>query len=213
MRRPMWIAPAGVVLIFGIAQPSSGIDEPGEPSSSAPEVRLKLKLTGASTVALQRTEDGSYRYVVTEDLATRELTPNQFAERLYHDHVSRSFLQMLFNITSPIGIAWVALGFLGQVLFTGRMIVQWITSERRGRSVVPVAFWWMSLAGGVMLLTYFLWRKDIVGVVGQSTGVFIYSRNLILITRRGRSAGIARRARHLETSAGSEESDIELQSP
>ncbi|HHQ49151.1 MAG TPA: hypothetical protein ENK19_09765 [Acidobacteria bacterium] len=78
---------------------------------------------------------------------------------------------------------WVALGLLGQVLFTGRMVVQWLVSEKRKRSVVPVIFWWMSLGGATMLLIYFLWRKDIVGVLGQSTGWFIYSRNLWLIYR------------------------------
>ncbi|HAI14296.1 MAG TPA: hypothetical protein DCM28_21505, partial [Phycisphaerales bacterium] len=72
---------------------------------------------------------------------------------------------------------WVAVGLLGQVLFTGRMIVQWIASEKSKRSVVPTAFWWMSLIGASMLITYFIWRKDVVGVLGQATGWFIYVRN------------------------------------
>ncbi|HCD35270.1 MAG TPA: hypothetical protein DER01_22910 [Phycisphaerales bacterium] len=76
---------------------------------------------------------------------------------------------------------WVAVGLLGQVLFTGRMIVQWIASEKSKRSVVPTAFWWMSLIGASMLITYFIWRKDVVGVLGQATGWFIYVRNLYLI--------------------------------
>ena len=92
-------------------------------------------------------------------------------------------LYKLLNITSPIGIAWVGLGLLGQGLFTGRMIVQWLVSEKNKRSVVPVAFWWMSLAGATMLVTYFAWRKDIVGILGQSIGWLIYSRNLWLIYR------------------------------
>jgi lipid-A-disaccharide synthase-like uncharacterized protein len=82
----------------------------------------------------------------------------------------------------------VGLGFLGQALFTGRMLVQWLTSERQRRSVVPVAFWWLSLAGASMLLGYFVWRKDIVGVLGQGTGWAIYVRNLWLLYRP-RSAG------------------------
>ena len=88
--------------------------------------------------------------------------------------------------THGIGAAIVAqlAGHGEQVLFTGRMLVQWLASEKRKRSVVPVAFWWMSLIGGVMLLTYFIWRKDIVGVAGQSTGLLVYGRNLILIRRR-----------------------------
>ena len=93
----------------------------------------------------------------------------------------RGLLYRLLNITSPIGIAWVALGLVGQVLFTLRMVFQWLVSERRKRSVVPVGFWWMSLGGASMLLVYFAWRRDIVGILGQSTGWLIYVRNLWLI--------------------------------
>ena len=86
-----------------------------------------------------------------------------------------------------MGIAWVGIGLLGQLLFAGRMLVQWLTSEKRGRSTVPVAFWWMSLTGASMLLVYFIWRKDVVGVLGQSTGWLIYARNLYLIHSHGGS--------------------------
>ncbi|MEM7245783.1 MAG: lipid-A-disaccharide synthase N-terminal domain-containing protein [Acidobacteriota bacterium] len=89
----------------------------------------------------------------------------------------------MLNISSPLGFAWVALGFLGQLCFTGRMLVQWLASEKQRRSVVPPAFWWMSLVGATMLLAYFAWRRDLVGVIGQSTGWFIYARNLVLIRR------------------------------
>ena len=191
---------------------SASSDERETGAAATPAVRLNLKMHGASDVSLQRADDGSYRYLVTDEAGTHELTPQQFAERLYQDHALRSFLRLLFNITKPIAIAWVTLGFLGQALFTGRMILQWIITERRGRSTVPVAFWWMSLAGGVMLLTYFIWRKDIVGVIGQSTGVFIYSRNLILIYRRRHVVQLAQQARLVKTSSDSEEPEIELQS-
>ena len=87
----------------------------------------------------------------------------------------------MLNITSPAGLLWVGLGLLGQVLFTGRMLVQWLASERSKRSVVPEAFWWMSFAGATLLLAYFTWRGDVVGVLGQGAGWFIYLRNLYLI--------------------------------
>ncbi|MEC7351885.1 MAG: lipid-A-disaccharide synthase N-terminal domain-containing protein [Planctomycetota bacterium] len=81
---------------------------------------------------------------------------------------------------------WVSVGLFGQALFTGRMLVQWLASERLRRSTIPVAFWWMSLAGATMLLAYFIWRRDIVGVLGQGLGWIIYVRNLGLIYGGGR---------------------------
>jgi len=81
---------------------------------------------------------------------------------------------------------WLVLGFLGQAMFTARFIVQWITSERRRQSVVPVMFWWFSVAGGALLLIYALKRADPVFIVGQSAGILVYSRNLILIRRAKR---------------------------
>lgn len=79
---------------------------------------------------------------------------------------------------------WIGVGLLGQVFFTSRFLVQWIASERRRRSVVPVAFWWFSLLGGATLLTYAVWRQDPVFIIGQAAGLVIYLRNLVLISRR-----------------------------
>jgi lipid-A-disaccharide synthase-like uncharacterized protein len=76
---------------------------------------------------------------------------------------------------------WLLLGFSAQGLFAARFIVQWIASERAGRSVVPIGFWYLSLGGGLLLFTYALWRKDPVFILGQSCGLFVYSRNLYLI--------------------------------
>ena len=110
----------------------------------------------------------------------QQLTPQVFAEELKNRRPEwrRGLLYSTLNITSTTGIFWVGVGLLGQVLFTGRMIVQWIASEKEKRSVVPTSFWWMSLGGATMLIVYFIWRVDIVGVIGQSTGWFIYVRNL-----------------------------------
>ncbi len=92
----------------------------------------------------------------------------------------------LFNITSWAGLMWVAVGFGGQIAFSGRMLLQWFVSEREKRSVVPPLFWWLSLIGGVMLFAYFVWRQDVVGVLGQSSGLVIYGRNIRLIHKRKR---------------------------
>lgn len=81
---------------------------------------------------------------------------------------------------------WVILGFAAQGLFTMRFLVQWIASERAGRSVIPLAFWWLSIVGGTLLLAYALYRKDAVFILGQAFGVFIYLRNLHLVMRERR---------------------------
>jgi lipid-A-disaccharide synthase-like uncharacterized protein len=87
---------------------------------------------------------------------------------------------------------WVVFGFAAQFVFALRFLVQWIASERKRRSYVPVVFWYLSICGGLMLLTYAIQRRDPVFIAGQSLGVFIYLRNLILIYRRaGTYRGIA----------------------
>jgi lipid-A-disaccharide synthase-like uncharacterized protein len=83
---------------------------------------------------------------------------------------------------------WLAVGFCGQGLFSMRFLVQWISSERHKRSIIPVAFWYFSLAGGVTLLAYAVYRADPVFIVGQLTGLFIYGRNLQLIILERRRA-------------------------
>ena len=78
---------------------------------------------------------------------------------------------------------WVALGFLAQGMFTMRFVVQWLASERAGKSVIPLAFWFFSMAGGMMLLVYAIQRRDPVFIAGQSLGLLVYVRNLMLIRR------------------------------
>lgn len=81
---------------------------------------------------------------------------------------------------------WLVVGFMGQALFSARFLVQWVSSERRKRSVVPLAFWYFSVAGGATLLAYAVHRMDPVFIVGQFAGLFIYLRNLQLIYRQRR---------------------------
>ncbi|OLE65898.1 MAG: hypothetical protein DMF52_07385 [Acidobacteria bacterium] len=87
---------------------------------------------------------------------------------------------------------WVLFGMLGQILFGLRFIVQWLASERRKETTVPVAFWYLSLAGSLILFVYAFWyRQDIVITVGQSAGVLIYVRNLMLIRRPRPGAAVS----------------------
>jgi len=82
---------------------------------------------------------------------------------------------------------WLILGFLAQFFFFLRFFVQWIISEKKKKSVVPLAFWYLSLLGGSLLLIYSLHRKDPVFILGQAMGIVIYTRNLILIKRELKS--------------------------
>lgn len=73
---------------------------------------------------------------------------------------------------------WIALGFVAQLLFTARFAVQWIASERKNRMVIPIAFWFFSIGGGILLLAYAIHRRDPVFIAGQAFGIFVYARNL-----------------------------------
>ena len=108
---------------------------------------------------------------------------------------------MLIDIASAVGgylhdvfvgniDAWVIVGYVAQFLFSMRFVVQWIASERAGRSVVPTAFWVFSIGGGLMLLCYAVYRKDPVFIIGQGFGTFVYIRNLQFVLR-GRGEGAA----------------------
>ena len=84
---------------------------------------------------------------------------------------------------------WLAIGFMGQALFSARFLVQWISSEKQKKSVIPIAFWYFSLGGGVTLLSYAIFRLDPVFIVGQAGGLLVYSRNLYFVLRERRQAG------------------------
>ncbi len=105
--------------------------------------------------------------------------------------VATSLAMLLLNIFPflPASLAehpeqiMVVVGFAGQGLFAMRFIVQWLTSEGQGRSVIPLAFWYFSIGGGSVLLLYAIWRQDPVIICGQGLGLFIYCRNLYFIHR------------------------------
>ena len=89
---------------------------------------------------------------------------------------------------------WLTIGFLGQSLFTARFLIQWVVSEKKRASVVPVAFWWLSLLGGAALLAYAIFRRDPVIITGQGMGLFVYTRNLMLVGKA--------RAREVQSGCG-----------
>lgn len=100
-------------------------------------------------------------------------------------------------LLSPKG--WLVIGFTGQALFTARFVVQWLVSEKKRDSVVPEAFWWLSLLGGLTLLSYASYRQDPVIILGQGMGLVVYVRNLMLVHKARRRAA---RRRHRAAAAG-----------
>src|SRR3974390_69229 len=109
---------------------------------------------------------------------------------------------MLIDITKAVGgylhevfignVEWgILIGYMAQAMFAMRFVVQWIASERSGKSVVPTTFWVFSIAGGFMLPGYAMYRKDPVFLIGQAFGVFVYLRNLQFVRRGGRQGAAA----------------------
>ncbi len=78
---------------------------------------------------------------------------------------------------------WLLLGLSGQIIFGSRFVLQWISSERAKKSYIPAYFWFLSLAGAVLLLIYAIHQKDLVFVIGQSSGFFVYIRNIMLLKK------------------------------
>lgn len=112
------------------------------------------------------------------------LSGEEFLQEIDRRQRDLPWIYRLLDVTSLTGVLWVVFGFAGQGVFTARMIIQWQASEKAKSSIVPPAFWWLSILGASMLMVYFVWRKDIVGFLGQSTGWLVYIRNLWFIYGR-----------------------------
>lgn len=157
---------------------------------------VKVQFAGHGVLEVLEDPPGSgrfsFRVLFRNGFAGEVFGDEQFIERYgqeQHEHATAHAGNVVFralNITSWAGVAWVALGFAAQAAFFGRMFIQWMVSEKRRESVIPPVFWYLSLFGGIGLFTYFAWRQDIVGVLGQSSGIVIYARNIRLIFKQRR---------------------------
>ena len=161
-------------------------------SRSATDLTVSV---GAYEIMLMREHTGEQvQYTIVSPASLRSDTPmtaseldsfiSMQVERWNARPALERHLLGFFNITSWGTFGWVMIGLVGQAAFFGRMFVQWIVSERSQVSTVPEIFWWFSFIGGICLFTYFVWRVDIVGVMGQSTGIVIYARNLRLLYKQ-----------------------------
>lgn len=165
-----------------------------QPALSKSETDLAVRV-GAMEIRLARTQvngESGYQVISPRSLVSQGPIEHDQLDDFLGIQLDRwnarpaleRHLLGFFNITSWATFGWVAIGLVGQIAFFGRMFVQWVISERTGISTVPEIFWWFSFLGGLCLFTYFVWRVDIVGVMGQSTGIVIYARNLRLIHKQ-----------------------------
>jgi lipid-A-disaccharide synthase-like uncharacterized protein len=146
------------------------------------------------TIEMVREPQPTFRIMLRNGFRSDVMSADQFRgaygqvafdEALHHGD-NRLF--RFFNITNWGSLVWILIGFAGQGAFFGRMALQWVVSEREKKSVIPESFWWMSLFGGAALFAYFVWRQDIIAVLGQTSGVVIYARNIRLIHKQRRRA-------------------------
>ncbi len=199
MKRFKWEPPALMILVLALGawlvwsskNQFTGI----KPADGARTVEFRLGNARGVVEVTQPTaqpDTSTFRVLLRNGYASPSMTSAQFEERFgpqtLHDvvHQGDNLFFRLFNITSWASLAWVLLGLGGQLAFSGRMFLQWMVSEKERRSVVPPAFWYLSLGGGVALFVYFVWRQDFVGVLGQSSGLVIYARNIRLIHKQRR---------------------------
>jgi lipid-A-disaccharide synthase-like uncharacterized protein len=89
-----------------------------------------------------------------------------------------------------VNTLWLGAGLLGQAVFASRFFVQWLASERARRSIIPKAFWYLSIVGSMILLAYAIHRRDPVFILGQGAGLFIYARNLVLLERERKATAV-----------------------
>lgn len=141
------------------------------------------------------TAEPTFRLLMRDEPPSPELSRAQaeslVGKRVVSDTLAERGNQLFrwLNITSWVGVVWLAIGGLGQLAFSGRMVLQWITSERRRQSVITESFWWFSLLGSTLLFSYYIWRQEPIGILGQASGLVVYARNLRLIYKQKRRDG------------------------
>lgn len=182
------------VCAAGYAQPAppSASPEPSTAAKGAPEADPATDTpppgappAGARPAAADLTAD---RQRILEQVKRRDLSEAEVREWIgFADEIKKHAkhdLSVWERVERAVRDPWVFFGFAAQGVFMFRFVIQLIASERKKRSHVPVAFWYLSLAGGLMLFVYALVRRDPVFVLGQGLGIFIYARNLMLIRKR-----------------------------
>ncbi len=162
-----------LVLAGTVTPPLSAQD--GEPEQiQSPSESISLRLPDGTLVECTLANDGSGEFQILNS----ETLPN------FKPQPTKTSNTPAFITEGTFGTVLFIFGLLAQITFTARFVVQWLASEKAKKSVIPVAFWWLSISGGTSLLIYFILRHEPVGILGQATGWFVYARNLYLIYRK-----------------------------
>lgn len=197
MKRMKWEPAALMVLVLGLGLwiafgPAGQPRFPTQPGALTQTVRIGPDRGLLEAFKPAGADDYSFRFW-TRDLPqprvmTRADAESHYGPRIVQEtiQINRNWLFRTLNITSWTSVVWVGIGLLGQLAFSGRMVLQWIVSEKKRQSIITESFWWFSLFGAVTLFSYFVWRQDPVGILGQASGVVIYIRNLRLIYKKKR---------------------------
>ncbi len=144
------------------------VGTPADEESPAASAAIQVRTDRGVVAWYEPAADGSGQYVYSSEL---------------NHPASRVPFVSLFYGRSGAAIALFLFGLFGQAMFMGRFALQWIVSERAGRSVVPLGFWWLSLSGAAILLSYFLLQREPIGILGQLLGLPIYVRNIYMVMR------------------------------
>lgn len=183
----------GLLILLGLWLVAGPVGGRGvKPRENAIVTELRLGSSRGVVEVTGSASDQRFRVLTRDGYESPEMTRDQF-EATFGPAVAHeaadgraNWVFRVLNITSWASLFWISVGFGGQILFSGRMFLQWLISERHKHSVITPSFWWFSLLGGVCLFAYFVWRQDVVGVIGQSSGIVIYARNLRLIAKQKR---------------------------
>jgi lipid-A-disaccharide synthase-like uncharacterized protein len=200
-KRTKWEPAALMILVLGLGLwiafgPASKPKFPVDKDSPTFDVRYGNSRGELEAFKPSGAAEFSFRFWNSQNPSSPEIKSRAEAEAFWgkdeiaellntrHNWVFKTF--RFLNITSYVSLVWIGIGFLGQLAFSGRMILQWLVSEKHGRSVITESFWWFSLFGGITLFSYFVWRQDPVGILGQASGIVVYSRNIRLLRKHAR---------------------------
>lgn len=197
MKRLKWEPAALMILVLGLGLwiafgPGSKPKLPTRPGALLQEIRIGNDRGYVEIATDPGASEPTCRVLFRDHVPAKAMTMTQAEDLLGKSRIQQTIAQShnrvfsLLKITSWTGVVWLSIGLIGQIAFSGRMILQWITSEKKRQSIITESFWWFSLFGSVTLFSYFVWRQEPIGMLGQASGVVIYARNLRLIYKQKR---------------------------